>query len=141
VPARAGQYSSQALVAQQLAAVYVAGQGSVPRWFAEGTGRVVAARLAPKDSRVVQWDESLPSALAAMTKADDFLMGKPAEEEAMIAAYSFLKYLMKDAGKYRKLLESLRGGAEFDAAFASAFGGPPAQVAQTWAAQAARRRP
>lgn len=131
-PSRSGEYSSKALIAQQLAGVYVASQGDVPRWFAEGSGRVAAARLAGDDSRVQAWDDSLPGVLGEMQKADDFLTGALAEEQAMVAAYSFVEFLMKDARRYQRLLASLRQGDAFDEAFAAAYGGSPSQVAQLW---------
>ncbi|MCA9269624.1 MAG: hypothetical protein KDA41_14180, partial [Planctomycetales bacterium] len=140
VPSRSGKYSANALIAQQLAGVYVASCGSPPRWFAEGSARAVAARLAATDSRVKAWDEALPSALGAMTAADDFMTGKIPEEEAMLAAYSFAKFLMKDARRYQKLLDDLRDGGEFDAVFVQVYGGTPAQVAASWAPRAIRGR-
>ncbi len=139
VPSRSGKYSSEALIVQQLAGVYAASQGTVPHWFAEGTGRVVAARLVADDPRVKSWDDNLSAALGAMTAADDFQTGKLADEPAMVASYSFLKFLMKDARRYQKLLASLRDGTEFDPAFAAAYGGTPAQLAGVWARGALRK--
>jgi hypothetical protein len=140
IPPRGESFSTRALVAQQLAGVYVASQGAVPAWFAEGSARVAAARLAPKDARVTAWDEELSGALGAMTKADDFLTGKLSDEQTMVVAHNFVDFLMKDAKRYQKLLGALRAGDEFDPAFAAAYGGPPAAVANQWAAKAGKRR-
>jgi hypothetical protein len=112
----------------------------VPAWFAEGSARVAAAQIAPKDARVKAWEEQLSGALGAMTRADDFLTGKLADEQVMLVAHSFVDYLMKDAKRYQKLLASLKAGDEFEPAFAAAYGGPPAQVANQWAAKVGRRR-
>lgn len=139
VPSRTDKYSPDALIAQQLAGVYVASHGGTPRWFAEGAARVVASRVAGDDPRVKAWDDAMPSAFAQMRAADDFLTGKLSEEDAMLASYSFVRYLMKDSRKFRKLLDQLAKGGEFDKEFAAVYGGPPAAVAQAWARTASRR--
>lgn len=127
-------YSLDTLVAQQLAAVHVASLGrGVPRWFAEGTGRVAASRLATgTDQRVAQWDNVLPQVLAGMSAPDDFLSGKMPPEEADIASYSFVKYLMADPRKYNLLLEKLRGGGEFAASFREVWNSAPEQLTGAW---------
>ena len=140
VPSRTDAYSPEALIAQQLAGVYVASHGGTPRWFAEGAARVVASRVAADDARVKAWDEALPSTFAQMRAADDFLTGKLSEEDSMLASYSFARYLMKDSRKFRQLLDHLADGGDFDTAFARVYGGPPAAVTQNWARTAARRR-
>lgn len=139
IPPRGDAFSVKALIAQQLAGVYVASQGAVPPWFAEGSARVVASRLAPKDPRVVAWEAELTSTLGLMTKPDDFLTGKLSDEQVMLVAHSFVDYLMKDAKRYQKLLASLKAGDEFDPAFAAAYGGPPAAVANQWASKLGRK--
>ena len=139
VPSRTDKYSPDALIAQQLAGVYVASHGT-PRWFAEGAARVVASRLADDDPRVQSWDESLPSTFAQMRAADDFLTGKLNEEDSMLASYSFVKFLMKDSRKFGRLLKGLQSGGDFEQTFASVYGGPPAALTPAWAATAARGR-
>jgi len=139
VPSRTDKYSPEALIAQQLAGVYVAARGA-PRWFAEGAARVVAARIAKDDARVQAWDDGLSAALAKMRAADDFLTGKLAEEEAMLASYSFVKFLMKDARRFAQLLDQLEEGGDFEQAFAKVYGGTPNQLTAAWARSLARRR-
>ncbi len=138
VPSRTDKYSAEALIAQQLAGAYVASRGT-PRWFAEGAGRVVASRLFKDDPRVKAWDEALPSALAAMRAADDFLTGKLSEEDAMLASYSYVRFLMKDSRKFRQLLDTLAEGGDFEQVFAKTYGGSPNQLSAAWARTAARR--
>jgi hypothetical protein len=130
-----GDYSLDALVAQQIGAVYVASKGkNVPHWFAEGTGRVVASRLATgADRRIDTWDEELPRVLSSMTAADDFLNKKLPPEDADIAAYSYVKFLMTDAKRFQTLLDTLRKGSDFTKAFSDTYGGGPSQVAAAWA--------
>jgi mono/diheme cytochrome c family protein len=131
---RSGDYSLDALIAQQLGSVYVASQGrGVPPWFAAGSGRVVAERLATADDkRIAQWGDDLPRVLGSLSAPDDFLAGKLPPEDADLCAFSFVKFLMADASKYQKVLGELRKGADFNAAFSSTFGGSPAQLTQAW---------
>ena len=132
VPPKNGEYALDALLGQQIAAVYVASQGNVPRWFADGSGRAVAARINSKDARVRQWESRLGPALSEMAQPTDFLDGKlnPADSEAV--GFGFARFLMSNAGRYYGLIAALHGGSKFDDAFAKAYGGPPKQVAESW---------
>jgi hypothetical protein len=146
MPSKGGHYSLDTLIAQQLAAVHVASLGrGVPTWFAEGTGRVVATRLVHGlDSRIDKWDPAVPQVIAAMSAPDDFLTGKLSDEEAAIAAYSFVKFLMKDARKHQILLDGLAKGGEFNKTFKDSHGGTPNQLAAGWVRKppvASPRRP
>lgn len=139
IPAKNDEYSFDCLAAQQIAGTYIASLGKgCPRWFAEGTARVVASRVAPKDPRVVDWDNELSGALGAMTKADDFLTGKLPPEQADVVSYSFVRFLMKNAGPYNVLLNAVRGGQPFEKAFLEVFKASPAQAAEVWAVNAAK---
>jgi mono/diheme cytochrome c family protein len=131
---RSGDYSLDALIAQQLGSVYVASQGrGVPPWFAAGSGRVVAERLATADDkRIGAWDTELPRIIGSMSAPDDFLTGKLPPEDADVCAFSFVKFLMADSSKYQKVLGELRKGADFTTAFSSTYGGSPAQLATVW---------
>lgn len=135
MPARNNEYSVDGLLAQQFAAVYVASQGkNVPHWFAEGSGRVIAERLAAKgDGRISRWSDELPRVFGMLAAPDDFLTGKLPPEEADIAAYSFVKFLMNDNRRYHQLLDGLRKGGDFAQLFPQVYGAGPAQVAQAWA--------
>jgi hypothetical protein len=132
VPPKNSEYSLDALLAQQIASVYVASQGNVPHWFADGSGRAVAAKINAKDSRVRQWESRLTPALAEMAKPTDLLDGKltPADSEAV--SFGFARSLMSNAGRFNGLLSAVHGGMKFDDAFAKAYGGPPKQVIETW---------
>jgi hypothetical protein len=146
MPPKASDYSLDALIAQQLGAVYVASQGTgVPTWFAEGTGRVVATRLVQgPDARIDKWDPAVPQVIASMTAPDDFLTGKVTDEEAAIASYSFVKFLMADQRKHQILLDELRNGGDFAKLFPQAYGGTPNQLAAAWVRKppkAGARRP
>jgi hypothetical protein len=139
IPPKADDYSFDALVGQQIAGTYIASLGKgCPRWFAEGSARVVASRIAPKDPRVFDWENDLSGALGSMTKADDFLTGKLGPEQSDVVSYSFVKFLMKNAGLYQSFLTAVRGGQTFDKAFVDVFKATPAQVAEVWATTIAR---
>ncbi|ADB19047.1 hypothetical protein Psta_4401 [Pirellula staleyi DSM 6068] len=133
VPPRAGDYSLQVLIGQQLAGTYIASLGKgTPRWFAEGSARVAASRLDGADGRVQKWDDAVLPVVSTMSAPDDFLTGKLPPEETDICAYSFVKFLMADAKRYDKLLADLRKGGNFDQSFSATYGGSPNQVAQAW---------
>ena len=127
--------SLDALLAHQVISMYVAGQGAgaSPRWFAEGAGRALAAQVAARDPLVEQWDEQLPSVLAKMSKPDDFMTGRLGPEDADLASYNFAQFLLTSSSRFNTLLESLREGADFDAALPQAYGAPAAALAMSWA--------
>lgn len=131
---RASDYSLDVLVAQQTAALYVASQGrGVPRWFAEGCGRAIAARLAPaSDQRIARWDEELNAVLGTLAKPDDFLTSKLSPEEEDVCSFSFVKFLMNDNKRFAALIDGLRKGGEFNKVFAATFGNTPTQLAANW---------
>jgi mono/diheme cytochrome c family protein len=141
IPSRTDAYSAEVLLAQQIAGAYVASlEGMPPRWFAEGVARAAAAKIGSDDSRVTEWDEQIADLAASQSKPDDFLTGKLPAEQADILSYSFAKFLMSDAGRFGKLLQSLQGGEDFDKAFAASYGGPPEQAAALWVRRAATGR-
>jgi hypothetical protein len=131
---KTNEYDLDTLIAQQLAAVYVASLGkNVPHWFAEGCGRVVASRMAPtSDRRVGQWDAELSGLVGSLSKPDDFIDGKMPPESADICSGSFCKFLMADR-KFVTLMDTLRKGADFKPAFSSTMGAAPEQLAAAWA--------
>lgn len=124
--------SIDGLLAHPIAAAYVASLGDMPRWFAEGCGRIAAARLDGTDKRVVATQEAIPEAIAASTKPDDFINGKLSQELRDAASYSFVSFLMTDAKNFSRLLDAIREGAAFDQAFTQVYKGSPNQVAEVW---------
>jgi mono/diheme cytochrome c family protein len=127
------EYDLDTLIAQQLGAVYVASLGqNVPHWFAEGCGRVVAARQAGNDRRVAQWEAELSGVMGSMSKPDDFLTGKLSAENADICSFSFARFLMENR-RFTAMISNLRKGGDFSKVFADAFGGTPEQLAAAWA--------
>ncbi len=134
--------ASAGLVAQQLAGAYVASLGDVPRWFAEGSARAIAARVDGRDPRVRQWDERAEELLNSTAKPEGFLTAALPAEDSDVLSYSFVsKFLMAPATRYVALIHALQDGMDFDDAFAKFYHGTPAEVVPNWVARAAKRRP
>jgi mono/diheme cytochrome c family protein len=137
---RGNEFSLDSLLAQQLAGVVVASQGpGVPRWFAEGSGRAVVSSFDTREKRFKQWDAMIGGVLAGSTMPEAFITGGLPPEEADIAAYGFAKELKPTSLSYIKLLGQLRGGSEFERAFAAVYKATPLQMAQAWARRNVRR--
>lgn len=124
-------YDLGVLFGQLIASSHVAslGNGTVPDWFAEGAGRVVASRMSKNDPRVVAWDNQIESAIGAMSKPDDFIMNRLSPDQASIASYAFMKAIMGRGNSFDALMNSLRQGNNFDQAFQAAFNMTPSQLA------------
>jgi hypothetical protein len=127
------------LVAEQLAGVYVASLGKVPRWFAEGSARAAVAALDRQDPRVKKWDASAGTILKSLEKPEAFLTSDLPADQQDVLSYSFVRYLMSQSNRYAELLAALRGGADFDKAFAEVYRGSPASLVPTWANRARRK--
>jgi hypothetical protein len=126
--------SLDTVLAHQILSIYLAGrgEGTAPRWLAEGAGRALAAKLDPRDPIVQQWDDALPTVFSRMNKADDFLMGKLSPQDADLASYSFAQFLLTSRSRFGKLLKALDAGAPFGAALQQAYGAPAPQLALGW---------
>ena len=133
--------ASPGLVAQQLAGAYVASLGDVPRWFAEGSARAIAAHVDARDPRVHQWDERAEKLLNTTTKPEGFLTATLPAEDSDVLAYSFVsKFLMAPATRYTALIHALQDGMSFDDAFAKYYKGTPEEIVPAWVARVAKRR-
>jgi len=129
------------VVAQQIAGVYVASLGEVPRWFAEGSARAIAARLDPRDSRVQGWDRQVAEVLESLERPESFLAGTLAPEEGDVLSYSFVsKLLMAPASRYVGVIGALQGGAPFGEAFAKIYGGDPTELIDPWTTRVTPRK-
>lgn len=135
---KTNEYGVEAMVAQHIAGGYVAnlGKTGTPRWFSEGVGRAIAAKVAPKDARVDEWDDELPRIISSMTQPSDFLEGKLSPEDADIANFSFVRWLMKDK-RFDELMSGLRKGQDFTQTFSAVYNATPAQLSTAWVAKGA----
>ena len=132
-------HASPGLVAQQIAGAYVASLGKIPRWFAEGSARAVAAAVNRKDPRVVAWDENVARIYTASERPDSFLTGNLPPEEADILSYSFVKFLKTSNSRYDALMAALASGTSFAEAFPKAYGGSPTDQIAIWSSRAVKR--
>ena len=138
-PSKKDDYSLDALLAEQITAVYVANQGTIPHWFADGSGKAVAAKINPKDSRVRQWETRLGPAMAKLKKPTDILENKLSAADGDALAYGFVKALMSKTGPYSSLLAALHSGMPFEAAFDKAYGASPNDAVAAWVARGGKR--
>jgi hypothetical protein len=139
VPKTESEYSADVVIAEQATSAYLSGTGkNVPRWFADGVGRVVASRLAEDDPRIKEWDANLPLVHRSLAAPDAFMSTKFDPEAGGIASYSYCRFLMNDAKRFDTLLDSLRQGGKFDEAFSAAYGGTPNQKAEQWYVKGSR---
>jgi hypothetical protein len=130
---KSGENSNEGLIAHQIGSAYVASLGTnVPHWFAEGSGRMAAAKIAPNDVRGKAWDVVLMEAWGELEKPSEFMEGKMNNELADTFSYSFVKYLNNDSKRYQKLLSELRKGGDFAKLFPAIYGYDPAKVAENW---------
>lgn len=120
-------------LAEIFAGAYIENQAKMPRWFSEGAARAIAARLAGRDLLARHWDDEIKDALAAGRGPDDFLKaGDVLSAETAALSYGFMKGLLGRMPKFLALLNELRQGTSFDAAFKRQFGGEPATLAAGW---------
>ncbi len=127
------------LVAQQLAGLYLSGLGQIPRWYAEGTARAIAARVEPKDPRVKLWDDQVPRILSSNGKPAAFLTEGLPPEDNDILSYSYCRFLLTNANRHAALVAALQQKEPFDAAFSKAYGAPPADLVDPWLTRATKR--
>ncbi len=127
------------LVAQQIAGAYVASLGKVPRWFAEGAARAVAAKLDPRDERVKLWNTEVARLGQSLAKPDAFLDGELPPEESDVLSYGFVTFLMNSTSRFAALLTALGEGSAFEQAFEASYRAAPAEVAADWNKRSNRR--
>ncbi|HEV3341606.1 MAG TPA: c-type cytochrome domain-containing protein [Pirellulales bacterium] len=120
-------------LAEVFAGAYIENQAKMPRWFAEGAARAIAARVVARDPVAKQWDQEVKEALAAGRGPDDFLKaGDVLSTDSGALSYGFMKSLLSRMPKFTALLSDLHQRTPFEAAFRKHFGGDPATLAAAW---------
>ncbi len=117
-------------------AVATRGQG-LPRWLAEGVGRVTAARQGGNSrdrNEKARQEAELSEALASVNNAKQFLDGKLSPEQSDRVATAIAASMLDRS--YRRsfdgLLRSLQEGAPFDQAFMQSFRMPAEAFVGQW---------
>lgn len=119
-------------LARNVAAVAQASRATdVPRWFADGMGYSLAAKVYGRADEVAAWEAEATAAAGRMSQPDDFIAGKLAEDQAGLIAYAFLNKLRSSGPRFNKLLGALEKGTAFESAFQEAFGQTPAEFLQS----------
>lgn len=112
-----------ARLAEQIASLYVANLGTdVPHWFTVGLGRVVAARIAPRDPLVSKW--KTPTKIGNLTPAD-FLNGRAPPETSAPVFFAFSKRILENRRAFSRLTTQLRSGEPFNKAWEATYGASP----------------
>lgn len=127
-----------ALAAEQIAAAAFMGRGA-PAWFAQGAGRTVAAKVAPKATVVKAWKTEAADSLARLAAPEDFFEGHAGPVAQAAIGGGFVSALAPSPAKLQAIVAGLDGGAAFDTAFADVFKSPPQALFAAWVAKEARK--
>jgi len=127
-----------ALAAEQIAAAAFTGRGA-PAWFAQGAGRAVAAKVAPKAAVAKAWKTETAEALGRLAAPEDFFAGHAGPVAQAAIGGGFVSALAPSPVKLRALVAKLDEGAAFDTAFADVFKSPPEPLFAAWAAKESRK--
>ena len=125
-------YGLNALLAQEISAVYTAAAGAAPMWFADGVGRTMAQRVDPKDSRVLAFEGQLSNALSQY-KGESVVNGGIPRDALGALSYGLVKaQFMTNATNFAALMSALRQGQDFDQAVTKVYRASPLQIATAW---------
>jgi len=127
-----------ALAAEQIAAAAFVVRGA-PAWFAQGAGRAVAMKVAPKAAVVKGWKAEVSAAVARLGAPEDFFGGNAGPVDVAAIGGGFVAELSPSPTKLRSIVQRLDGGAAFDAAFAEVFKGAPQPLFLAWCGKQSRK--
>lgn len=109
--------------------------GSVPRWFADGLGKVVASGETKYDrAELAKMQSELVLAVGTMDSGKEFFAGKLAPERAdQIAAAVCQSFLTRERKRsFDAVIRNLGQGMAFDEAFQAGMGGTPTAYFDAW---------
>ncbi|MEI6239976.1 MAG: c-type cytochrome domain-containing protein [Planctomycetia bacterium] len=141
VPSRSDDDSANdlaALAAEQVAAAAFVGRGA-PAWFAQGAGRAVAAKVAPKAAVTKAWKGEAAEALARLAAPEDFFGGHAGPVAQAAIGGGFVSALAPSPAKLQALVARLDGGDSFDTAFVEVFKSPAPALFSAWIAKESRK--
>jgi hypothetical protein len=128
-------YSLTALVAQQVAGIYIASLGRSPTWFAEGVGAVTGLSMDKRDARLKGWEAAIPGIISSTPKSEVFLDHGLATEVNDCLSMGFATTLMSNTSRFQQLLNAIKQGEDFETFFRRIYRLPPAEMAAAWAAR------
>jgi len=127
-----------ALAAEQITAAAFVARGA-PAWFAQGAGRAVALKVAPKAPVVKAWKAEAADAMARLGAPEDFFGGNAGPVALAAVGGGFVSELAPSPTKLRSMIERLDGGSAFDAAFAEVFKAAPQPLFAAWCGKQASK--
>lgn len=114
------------VMTRQLTSMHVADLApGIPRWFADGMGFRVAAEMYKKDPTVQAWQKDAVAAAKSMNRIDDFLKNRMDEDKSGLVSFLFVGQLKSNRSRFKKLMQGLKDGKEFNAVFAKVYGSTP----------------
>lgn len=123
-------------LASPIASLAVASRSiTVPRWFAEGLGRVVAASEVKQDRSARERTQSeLITAIGTMKSGKEFIGGKlPPERSDLIATAVCQSFLTREKRRgFDTIMRNLADGKKFDSGFLAGMGVTPVAYFDAW---------
>ena len=133
------QADAMAAISEELAAAAFLARGT-PDWFAAGAGRAVAMKVATKSALAKAWRSQAGERLQRMRRPAVVVEGIGGAADDALVGGAFLAAASGGGSRFKAILSELDAEAPFDAAFASAFQGPPAAVFEAWLAREGKKR-
>ena len=113
------------LLTRGVADVAVAAFGDAPSWFRNGLATLAAGKASKDAKQLKLLGRQGTQALASMPKATSLTRGELGPADSDAAAYVVADMLTSAPRRYRRLLQGMKQGLEFDAAFAASYGAKP----------------
>ncbi len=118
-------------IQQSLAALAVAANGiEVPRWFADGTGFLIAEELVNDGKLIKQWQAAAVDAASSMKEPTDFLRNRMSDDRAALVAYGFVRSIMGKRRQFERTMKAIREGGPFGDAFSGIYSATPIELVQ-----------
>ncbi|WP_197167828.1 c-type cytochrome domain-containing protein [Neorhodopirellula pilleata] len=123
-------------LAGSIASLAVASRSvTVPRWFADGLGRVAASSKVKQDrSELAKTQAELITAIGTLKSGKEFIEGKlPPERSDLIAAAVCQSFLTRENRRgFDSILRNLSEGKPFDTAFVASMNATPVAYFDAW---------
>lgn len=126
------------LLSEAMAGAQLDSLGEMPRWFAIGAARNIAARTEPGSPVIKEWQAGIAPALASPGQVDKFLETNNPDNDGLSLSYGFVGALMKQSAQYEAVLSAVKQGRDFDQAFRAAYKADPKAAFAAWARSGGR---